>query len=89
MALDGKKLYAGTGRGGAVCVIDTAALEVANMIPVGGRPWGVAITADGKKLYTANGSSNDVSVIDRATGQVVRRIPAGRLPWGVALSPPR
>jgi YVTN family beta-propeller protein len=54
-------------------------------VPVGQRPWGIAVTPDGKKLYTANGPSNDVSVVNTESLTVVKRIPVGKLPWGVAL----
>jgi YVTN family beta-propeller protein len=56
-------------------------------IPVGTRPWGMALSADGKRLYTANGPSNDVSVVDTTSLQVIKKIPVGRSPWGVALGP--
>jgi len=55
------------------------------LIPVGERPWGIALTADGRKLYTANGISNDVSVIDTTTNKVTGTIKAGDGPWGIAL----
>jgi YVTN family beta-propeller protein len=54
-------------------------------IPVGRRPWGIALTPDGRKLYTANGVSNDVSVIDTSQGKVAIRVGEG--PWGVAIWP--
>ena len=38
-------------------------------IPVGQRPWNMALTPDGKKLYVANGRSNSVSVIDTGSAQ--------------------
>jgi len=55
-------------------------------IPVGRRPWGIAITPDGQTLYTANGLSGDVSVIDTATRRVMATIKAGAGAWGVALT---
>jgi YVTN family beta-propeller protein len=54
-------------------------------IPVGKRPWNMAITPDGKKLYVANGRSNSISVIDTASNQKVADIAVGELPWGVAI----
>jgi len=68
-----------------VAVIDGEQLALITLIPVGQRPWGIALTADGQKLYTANGISNDVSVIDTATNKVTGTIKAGDGPWGVAL----
>jgi YVTN family beta-propeller protein len=54
-------------------------------IPVGQRPWNMALTPDGKKLYVANGRSNSVSVIDTAHRTKLHDIPVGKLPWGVAI----
>ena len=68
-----------------MAVIDGEQLALITLIPVGQRPWGIALTADGQKLYTANGISNDVSVIDTATNKVTGTIKAGDRPWGVAL----
>ncbi len=85
MAADGKKLYLSTGRGGSVCVIDTASLEVLSTIKTGARPWGLGISPDGKMLYVAKGPSNDVAVIDLATEKEIALIKAGEGPWGVAI----
>jgi YVTN family beta-propeller protein len=84
---DGRTLYAGMGRAGVVCAIDTSTLEVVSTIKVGPRPWGVAVSPDGKFLYSANGPSNDVSVIDLTAGREIGRIKAGQSPWGVAIVP--
>jgi YVTN family beta-propeller protein len=54
-------------------------------VPVGKRPWNMAVTPDGKKLYVANGRSNSVSVIDTETNQSVKEIPVGDTPWGVVI----
>ena len=84
------RLYLSTGRGGTLAVIDTAnasKLELVTEIPVGTRPWGIALSPDGKLLYTANGPSNDVSVVDTSTLEVIQRIPVGRSPWGVVIGP--
>jgi YVTN family beta-propeller protein len=66
-------------------VIDAATNAVTATIPVGQRPWGIALTEDGRKLYTANGPSNDVTVVDTEKMQVLKKIPAGKIPWGVAV----
>ena len=55
-------------------------------IPVGRRPWNMAITPDGKKLYVACGRSNAVAVIDTETNTKIAEIPVGELPWGVTVS---
>ena len=82
---DGKKLYASTGRGGTVCVVDTATLEVLNTIKVGARSWGIAISPDGKFLFAANGPSDDVSVVDLAAEKEIARVKSPGGPWGVAV----
>jgi YVTN family beta-propeller protein len=76
-----------TGRGNSVAVVDASSNKLLDMIPVGQRPWGIALTPDGKKLYAANGLSNDVSVIDTATDKVTATIKAGDGPWGIAVKP--
>jgi YVTN family beta-propeller protein len=68
-----------------VAVIDGEQLSLITLIPVGKRPWGIALSPDGRKIYTANGVSNDVSVIDTNTNQVIATIKAGDGPWGIAL----
>jgi YVTN family beta-propeller protein len=82
---DGKRIYVATGRGNSVAVIDSEQLSLVNVIPVGQRPWGIALTPDGRKLYTANGLSDDVSVVDTATNKVIATIKAGDGPWGIGL----
>ena len=85
------RLYLSTGRGGTVAVLDTKeaprALKLIKEVPVGKRPWGIALSADGHYLYTANGPSNDVSVVDTRTLAEVKRIPVGKSPWGIVLGP--
>lgn len=85
------RLYLSTGRGGTVAVIDTKeapqAVKLIKEVPVGKRPWGIALSADGRYLYTANGPSNDVSVVDTTTLTEIKRIPVGKSPWGVVLGP--
>ena len=66
------RLYVSTGRGGTVAVDrQREADKLLAEVPVGTRPWGIALSQDGRWLYTANGPSNDVSVdryLDAACG---------------------
>jgi YVTN family beta-propeller protein len=70
-------------------------LRVLATIPVGKRPWGIAVSDDGRFVYTANGLSNDISVVDIANRRVMAAIKVGEKPWGIALgrgvvaTPPR
>jgi YVTN family beta-propeller protein len=82
-----QRLYASTGRGGTVAIVDLAKSQLITEVEVGKRPWGMALSRDGKQLYTANGPSDDVSVVDTATHTVVSRIAVGRSPWGVIIGP--
>jgi YVTN family beta-propeller protein len=82
---DGKRLYLTNGGAGNVMVIDTATDSVTATIPVGQRPWTMALTRDGAKLYVANGRSDSVSVIDTAKNTRIKDIPVGKTPWGVAI----
>ena len=66
-------------------MIDTATNTIVAKIPVGKRPWNMALTPDGKKLYVACGRSNAVAVVDTDTNQKIAEIPVGELPWGVAI----
>ncbi|HTV51025.1 MAG TPA: beta-propeller fold lactonase family protein, partial [Steroidobacteraceae bacterium] len=56
-------LYVSTGRGGNIAVIDYERRRLIAEVPVGARPWGIALTRNGRLLLSANGPSNDVSVL--------------------------
>ncbi len=50
-------------------------------VPVGYRPYGVAVNPITHKVYVANSASNSVSVIDGLTNAEVAAIPVGPLPY--------
>ena len=66
-------------------MIDTASNTIVATIPVGKRPWNMALTPDGRKLYVACGRSNAVAVIDTGSNQKIADVPVGELPWGVVI----
>lgn len=80
-----RRLYVVTGRGGMLAVISLNGPRLVAEIPVGARPWGLALTPDHRYVYTANGPSNDVTVVDTGTLKVVTKIPVGRGAWGVVI----
>jgi YVTN family beta-propeller protein len=77
--------YFANGRANRVSIFSIAAMMVTDTIPVGQRPWGVALTSDGNILYTADGRSNQLSVVDVIHKRVVRTIKVGERPYGVAI----
>jgi YVTN family beta-propeller protein len=82
---DGAKVYVSSGKGARVDVFDVGSKRFIASVPVGERPWNMAITPDGRKLYVANGRSGTVSVIDTATNKRVADVKVDELPWGVAI----
>lgn len=84
-----KRIYVSTGRGGTVAVVQEEGDggKLLKEIPVGARPWGIALSHDGRRLYTANGSSDDVTIIDTSSLSVVKKVPVGKGPWGVVVGP--
>jgi len=83
------RIYVSTGRGGSIAVVsvDGDVAKLIKEVPVGARPWGIALSRDGRRLYSANGPSNDVSIIDAGSLTVLKKVPVGKGPWGVALDP--
>jgi YVTN family beta-propeller protein len=65
--------------------LDIKTQQITATVPVGKRPWNMALSRDGKKLYVANGRSNSVSVIDTERAQTEVEISVGTLPWGLTI----
>jgi YVTN family beta-propeller protein len=85
MAPDGKRVFISNGKDATVSAIDTTSHEILATIPVGKRPWNMAITPDGRKLYVANGRSNSVTVIDAIELKAMSEVQVGEMPWGVVI----
>jgi len=66
--------------------VDTATLEIDQVIEVGAVPKFLAVSPDDRWIVVSNWCSFDASVIDVASGQEVARIDMGRHPRGVAIS---
>jgi DNA-binding beta-propeller fold protein YncE len=71
--------------------IDTATNTPGTPIPVGNRPFAVAVTPDGKTVYVVNsgtsGGGNSVTPITVATNTPGTPIPVGFQPEAIAVSP--
>ncbi len=68
-------------------VIDTGTNSVAETIPVGTHPRGVAITPDGAYAYVANQGSDSLSVIDTGARVVVATVAVESRPAAIAVTP--
>jgi len=81
---NGNYAYVANADSDTVSVIDLATRLVSVNIPVGGSPYGVAVSRT--KAFVTNFESDTVSVIDLATNAVVQVVPVGDGPSGVAVS---
>ncbi len=72
-----------------VSVIDTAKIAVVATVPVGTRPFGVAITTDATRAYVANSNfPGSLSVIDTTTNTVIATVEIPNdCPFAVAMTP--
>jgi YVTN family beta-propeller protein len=72
-------------RANAVGVIDPDSSKVADEIPVGVAPGGIAADADA--IWVSNTGGNTVSLIDPQTNDLRQTLPVGGGPTGVAATP--
>jgi len=72
-------------RDDTVSLVNLATASVAETVPVGDGPWGVAVHPRGTELWITNRNDRSVSVIDLATRAVVATIRVGRVPLGIIL----
>ena len=72
-----------------VVVVDTLRGGVVASIPVGTRPYALAVTPDatGSEVWVPNHDAASVSIIDTATNTVTRTLPVAPNPHWVAFSP--
>jgi YVTN family beta-propeller protein len=86
---DGRRLYvtARAGGQGQLLVLDAATGQILQAIPVGQKPYGVAVSPEGCFVVVANSASHDISVVDAQGGRVVATLKdaQAREPWGVVV----
>jgi YVTN family beta-propeller protein len=80
-------VYVALGAGHALVKLDATTLREVGRVPIGRRPWGVALSPDGRFAYTANGLTDDMSVVDTGAMRVTQSVKVGTRPWGVAVVP--
>ena len=78
-APDGRRLYVSVFNDpdrsiNEVAVLDTQTNSVITTIPVGTRPYALAVKPDGSEIYVPNHDSGTVSVIDTSTNALVTDI---------------
>ena len=66
--------------------IDTGALEIDRLYPVGMVPKFLAVTPDDRLLLVSNWCSFDVTVIDLQTHEILAAVDVGRHPRGIAVA---
>ncbi|MBD0322569.1 MAG: YncE family protein [Aldersonia sp.] len=67
--------------------IDTATLEIDDVIEVGAVPKYVAVSPDGRWVLVTNWCTYDLTVIDAAKGREVRRVDIGAYRRGIVIDP--
>ncbi len=87
-APDGSALYFSNEIHRTLEIVPTDVMEVADRIPLSGRPHNVAISNDGRKVYVAIiQDCSCVDVVDLARGEVVKSIPTLGTVHNVFMSP--
>ncbi len=71
---------------GVVVRVDLARLQVTGVLPVGGLPVDVRLSADGSAFYVANQGRHGVSVVDARRLTEVEFLPTGRGAHGLQVS---
>jgi len=70
-----------------VSVLDLATKQVVALIPISGKPAGIAMARDGRTAYVTSPEAKYVSVIDTVSREVVSRITIPDTPLGIAVDP--
>ncbi|MDP1910413.1 MAG: YncE family protein, partial [Hyphomicrobium sp.] len=81
----GKTAYTANVASDDVTIIDIASGKVVATVPVGHRPYAVALA--GRHAFVTNQYASSVSVIDTDTRKVVRTIDVGDHPEGIQADP--
>lgn len=73
---------------GSVAVLDIDRHERTQHIPVGDRPWGIAVGPEGKRVYVSVPGSNRIVVLETGTpSRILRRLDVGSDPTQIAMAP--
>lgn len=80
-------IYVANSTQNSVSVFDAVTLTVVATVPVGTRPFPLAVSPDGTRVVVGNSGSNNASIIETAGHTVIATIPVGGNPYGVAIDP--
>jgi YVTN family beta-propeller protein len=80
-------VYVSRSTANEVAVYDAATNTLAATIPVGNRPFPIAISPDATRVLVGNGLGNTVDVIETAGHTVIATIPVGVNPYGIVINP--
>jgi YVTN family beta-propeller protein len=83
-AVEAGTLYVTNSGSGTLAVLDESSLAVRATIPVGERPWGVAVAADGKRACVSY--AQGLAIVNLQAGAVAQRVALGGQGMGVAIS---
>jgi len=83
-AVEAGTLYVTNRGSGTLAILDESSLVVRATIPIGERPWGVAVTADGKRACVSY--AQGLAIVNLEVGAVALRVALGGQGMGVAIS---
>ena len=85
---DGKEIWSAHSRDGGVSIIDVAAKQVTQTIPIGTkRSNRIKLTPDARFALVSDLEAGDLVVLDAPARKAIRRIPLGRMPEGILMPP--
>lgn len=84
LTADGTRAYVANSFTNDVSVIDPRALTSLATIPVGSRPWSVALDERARRLYVGNYDGDSITVVNLDTNQVTTTIPLGMIVTALA-----
>ena len=73
---------------GAVAVVDVDRRQMVQRIPVGDKPFGIALHPDGGRVYVCVGGSSRIAALEaRVPSRIVRRLELDGNPLQIAVAP--
>jgi YVTN family beta-propeller protein len=86
VAPDGKEVWVGLNKEGAIDVVDTTTNKFKEKINLGARPYRVRFTPDGRYVICTMPNTKEIIVIEAATRKEVKRMKLESVPLGIVFS---